>query len=304
MAEHGELARSVILFNCGATKSLARFLRPNMTIYVIDSRRPFDLDNVYFDDNIRLFASHTEKGKFHIPTIEEIEITDSSYSGSSESDDDLDEVEAESVEEEMDEEIDRATSGESSDEDCYHEEEEVEIPRSSDTELETAAAAEHIAGSTEQTGTEGSSGRRKRVHDSAVLMLEIAHSIGRTNVEMMWSAVIGLSSQLAEYLISHSFYTATCFDRLRPFIRKFIPESTDATRGDDMLRLSNFGEIFAERQKIPDPVLHRGVGMGTTQPNFVWLNLGYSNHYQYRLIPLKSAKNEVATHAYFLVFTV
>ncbi|VDK34499.1 unnamed protein product [Gongylonema pulchrum] len=276
MAEHGELARSVILFNCGATKSLARFLRPNMTIYVIDSRRPFDLDNVYFDDNIRLFASHTEKGKFHIPTIEEIEITDSSYSGSSESDDDLDEVEAESVEEEMDEEIDRATSGESSDEDCYHAEEEVEIPRSSDTELETAAAAEHIAGSTEQSGTEGSSGRRKRVHDvtdsierreikrqkrmerrkrradilwnyyentwyagsSAVLMLEIAHSIGRTNVEMMWSAVIGLSSQLAEYLISHSFYTATCFDRLRPFIRKFIPESTDATRGDDMLRLS------------------------------------------------------------------
>lgn len=69
-------------------------------------------------------------------------------------------------------------------------------------------------------------------------MLEIAHSVGRSVVEMMWCAVVGLSSQLVEYSISHSCYTAVCFERLRSFIRKFIPEGSDVVRGDDILRLA------------------------------------------------------------------
>lgn len=68
-------------------------------------------------------------------------------------------------------------------------------------------------------------------------MLEVAHSVGRTTVEMMWSAVVGISSQIVEYLISHECYTTVCFDRLRAFRMKFCPDGSDIVRGDDILRL-------------------------------------------------------------------
>uniref|UniRef100_A0A1I7V8W6 Cell division control protein 45-like protein n=1 Tax=Loa loa TaxID=7209 RepID=A0A1I7V8W6_LOALO len=283
LMEHGEQAHSVVLFNCGATESLIPYLRPGMTLYVIDSRRPLDLSNVYYEDNIRLIVSRNEWEQLDIPNICDVEISDSSSSEES-----GDEVETgidtknesgfleRTVQLEEDDEANESQTSPS---------EQLEIARSSsDGENEVEKSD---AGDTERTDDreqleESASRRRRRISDvadsvgrqeakrrrrmelrrhredvlwkyhenswygpsSAVLMLEVAHSVGRTTVEMMWSAVVGISSQLVEYLISHDCYTTVCFDRLRAFRMKFCPDGSDIVRGDDILRLKFDDEIM------------------------------------------------------------
>lgn len=47
LEEHAEQIHTAILINCGSNRALTSFeFASNMTLYVIDSRRPYDLDNV------------------------------------------------------------------------------------------------------------------------------------------------------------------------------------------------------------------------------------------------------------------
>lgn len=49
--------RFLILLNCGALIDLSQYLTPQdyVTIYVIDSHRPWNLDNAFSDNNIFVF---------------------------------------------------------------------------------------------------------------------------------------------------------------------------------------------------------------------------------------------------------
>uniref|UniRef100_A0A915PSD8 Uncharacterized protein n=1 Tax=Setaria digitata TaxID=48799 RepID=A0A915PSD8_9BILA len=280
LMEHGELAHSVVLFNCGATDPLIPYLRPGMTLYVIDSRRPLDLSNIYYDDNIRLIVSRDEWEQLDIPNICDVEVTDSSSAEDTE-DEEENAMEAGS---------ERDFLGRTDDDDEGSESrtsasEQLEVARSSsDGENEMERGNSDRAEQTDRVEQpeESLDRRRRRVSDvadslgrreakrqrrmeikrhredilwkyhenswyapsSAVLMLEVAHSVGRTTVEMMWSAVVGISSQLVEYLISHDCYTTVCFDRLRAFRMKFCPDGSDIVRGDDILRLKFDDEIM------------------------------------------------------------
>ncbi|VDK83818.1 unnamed protein product, partial [Onchocerca ochengi] len=278
--EHGELTHSVVLFNCGATESLIPYLRPDMTLYVIDSRRPLDLTNVYYNDNIRLIVSRDEWEQLDIPNICDVEVSDSSSSENSEDEDETG-VDADS-ERDFLEKTEQMEEDDENAESRMFASEQVEIARSSsDGENEIERGTGERADCREQS-EKFTSRRRRRVSDvansvgrreakrrrrmemkrhredllwkyhenswyapsSAVLMLEVAHSVGRTTVEMMWSAVVGISSQLVEYLISHDCYTTVCFDRLRAFRMKFCPDGSDIVRGDDILRLKFDDEIM------------------------------------------------------------
>lgn len=48
LAMHSTRAQAVIFINCGGGRSLVEHLAPGQTFYVIDSRRPFNLDNVFY----------------------------------------------------------------------------------------------------------------------------------------------------------------------------------------------------------------------------------------------------------------
>lgn len=52
-------------------------------------------------------------------------------------------------------------------------------------------------------------------------MLKLVYELGKSNVEMLWYATVGLSSQLVDNLISIETYTNICIDYLRNFIRKY-----------------------------------------------------------------------------------
>ncbi|VIO90456.1 conserved hypothetical protein [Brugia malayi] len=283
LIEHGEQAHSVVLLNCGATEPLIPYLRSGMTLYVIDSRRPLDLSNVYYEDNIRLIVSRDEWEQLDIPNICDVEVSDSS---SSEESGDEDEAGMDGSNErdifERTEQLDDDEVSESR----TSVSEQLEIARSSsdgedemeksdvDDDAEQTDDAEELEDSTNRrrrrvSDVADSVGRREakrrrrmelkrhredvlwKYHEnswyspsSAVLMLEVAHSVGRTTVEMMWAAVVGISSQLVEYLISHDCYTTVCFDRLRAFRMKFCPDGSDIVRGDDILRLKFDDEIM------------------------------------------------------------
>ncbi|VBB30505.1 unnamed protein product [Acanthocheilonema viteae] len=282
MMEHGEQAHSVVLFNCGATEPLIPYLRSGMTLYVIDSRRPLDLSNIYYEDNIRLIVSRDEWEQLDIPNICDVEVSDSSSSEESgdedetEMDSDSDQDFLEETEQVEDDEANESQTSAS---------EQLEIARSSSdggNEMEKSDDNDAERTDDAEQPEESTSRRRRRISDvadsvgrreakrqrrmelkrhredilwkyhenswygpsSAVLMLEVAHSVGRTTVEMMWSAVVGISSQLVEYLISHDCYTTVCFDRLRAFRMKFCPDGSDIVRGDDILRLKFDDEIM------------------------------------------------------------
>lgn len=71
-------------------------------------------------------------------------------------------------------------------------------------------------------------------------MLQLAYELGKSNVEMLWCAAVGLSSQLTDNLISIECYTNICIDHLRNFIRKYaLCSVSEKNRGcDDVLRIS------------------------------------------------------------------
>lgn len=69
------------------------------------------------------------------------------------------------------------------------------------------------------------------------MMLKLAHSAGRVAIEMMWSALVALGSQLVEYLILRDAYADVCYTHLRGFIRKYVTDILPQSKGDDLLHI-------------------------------------------------------------------
>ena len=72
--QHYSQANSIVTINCGGASPLQEVLElsavPHLPIFVIDSHRPFDLDNVYGPDQIKIVLR--EGDTVNIPKLTEV----------------------------------------------------------------------------------------------------------------------------------------------------------------------------------------------------------------------------------------
>ncbi|KHN82402.1 Cell division control protein 45 -like protein [Toxocara canis] len=200
--EHAEQSHIAVLINCGANRALTSLdLAPDMKLYIIDSRRPLHLDNVYAQDNIYILVNSTELAELKCPQASEIFESDSESS-----DGEHEEGEGNRALEDIEKRAIRRTRRQ-----------------------QWRAKRNDLLWDYYENSWYSIS--------SAVQMLELAHLMGKSSAETMWCAVVGLNSQLVDRLISFEAYTAVCIDRLRPFIRRYSSRN-GAMKGDDVLRIS------------------------------------------------------------------
>ncbi|MFH4980373.1 hypothetical protein AB6A40_007082 [Gnathostoma spinigerum] len=202
--DYAEQAQCIVLINCGGNRSLNELgLSSDVKIFVIDSRRPFDLDNVYDGTSIRVLINTSELEELKCPAASEIYANDDD--NTSDEDDGAESSRA----------IERI--------------EQRAIKRARKKEWEKRRAGllwEYYENSWYSVS-------------SAVLLLEIAHSVGKSSSALMWCAVVGLNSQLNDSMISLEAYTSVCIERMRSLIRKYAPrDSSVSLKGDDILRIS------------------------------------------------------------------
>ncbi|KRZ08161.1 Cell division control protein 45 -like protein [Trichinella zimbabwensis] len=81
-------AKYFIFINCGATVDISELLQlsKDITVFVLDSHRPFNLENVY-STNVRLLVSSEEMNDLNIPDAKDIYIVEDEEEEHSETDD-------------------------------------------------------------------------------------------------------------------------------------------------------------------------------------------------------------------------
>ncbi|CAI5444247.1 unnamed protein product [Caenorhabditis angaria] len=203
---------SIIMINCGATRSLSRIqLPPAATIYIIDSHRPFHIENMFENDQVNVLIDEQELEELRLPQPNEV-IKD-------ESDDDTDD-------DEEDEEQESSYEGR------------MEKIQRKAIKREEARLWERRRQNLLWTYYESTWNGAP----SCVRLLELAAELNRTSAEMMWFAAVGLNSAFIDRLISIEMYTSICIDRMRPFIHKFSPRNiVNQGKQDDQLHIS-FGK--------------------------------------------------------------
>uniref|UniRef100_A0A8R1IE28 Uncharacterized protein n=1 Tax=Caenorhabditis japonica TaxID=281687 RepID=A0A8R1IE28_CAEJA len=78
-----------ILINCGANHSLSRLQLPPASIaYVIDSHRPFNIENVYANDQAFMLINSAERADLRLPDADQVMRDDSEDASSDDEDDD------------------------------------------------------------------------------------------------------------------------------------------------------------------------------------------------------------------------
>ncbi|CAI4220958.1 unnamed protein product [Auanema sp. JU1783] len=208
--EHADQETSIVLLNCGVNQDLDFLLHKNQEetsrnqkIYVIDSRRPICLENVYNQEQVVVLLDAEEESSLNIPTAEEIYPPDSD----DESDDEVDENDE-------------------------------NRPNRFET-LQKKILKQEVRKKWERNRNNLMwNYYEKTWHSmaSSVRMLELAAALNRVSSEHMWVAAVGLNSQWTDRLISTEMYTSICIDRMRPFIYRFSPKNTP--KADDVLRIS------------------------------------------------------------------
>uniref|UniRef100_A0A914Q3A0 Uncharacterized protein n=1 Tax=Panagrolaimus davidi TaxID=227884 RepID=A0A914Q3A0_9BILA len=178
----GDTGKNVILINCYGHLSLQDVdIAKQHKFFIIDSRRPFHLDNV-FANNCSILTYSNEIASWNLPTIDQIYMESDSSDG----------------------------------EDDYGEDRDLMVQQRI---IKNAAKAEW-------------SRKRKDIHwdyysqtwysiPSAVLLLELAHSMGKSNANFAWCAAVALSSQFTDSLISFHQYASICTDNMKQFVGKY-----------------------------------------------------------------------------------
>uniref|UniRef100_A0A914XTU9 Uncharacterized protein n=1 Tax=Panagrolaimus superbus TaxID=310955 RepID=A0A914XTU9_9BILA len=178
----GDVGKNIILINCYGHLSFEEAELPGQhKFFIIDSRRPFHLDNV-FSNHISILTYSKEMTSWNLPKIEQVYMESDS----------------------------------SSDEDDGGEDRELMVQQRI---IRNAAKAEWS---------------RKRADiiwdyyartwysiPSAVLLLELAHSMNKSNANFAWCAAVALSSQFTDNLISFDQYASICTDHMKQFVLKF-----------------------------------------------------------------------------------
>lgn len=203
---HNQVAKSIILINCGATLDLIDLLQPpeDSVFYIIDSLRPLEVRNVYNGVQIKIICLQTELGieQGSVPEFEDI------------FDEDEEEVKESSDEEEDEDESDEEAEGNLNGEDSNE------------------------AGLAEKLGAKKLSKRRRFDPDylekmqkrrdweakrskilfeyykytyhrcsSSLVLFDLAWKSAKDNNDLLWWSIIGVSEQLSNAKIDRDLYT-------------------------------------------------------------------------------------------------
>ncbi|CAB3401292.1 unnamed protein product [Caenorhabditis bovis] len=211
-AELQDQKTSIVMINCGANRSLSRLQIPaQATIYVIDSHRPFHIENVFENDQVHILADSQEIEELRMPNPEEI-IREESDDDTDDDDDQFGEAYENRMEKIQRKAIKR---------------EELRL---------WERRRQNVLWTYYESAWCGA--------PSCVRLLELAADLNRTSAEIMWYAAVGLNSVFVDRLISIELYTAICVDRMRPFIHKFSPKTIlNQGKVDDLLHISFAKEL-------------------------------------------------------------
>ncbi|GMS80078.1 hypothetical protein PENTCL1PPCAC_2253, partial [Pristionchus entomophagus] len=213
LEEHLQRTSNFVLINCGGSREATKLpLPPHSTIFIIDSRRPIDVDNVYHNDQIRVVAMGKEvDDELKIPPFEAIYLEESEE----EDEDEEDEGERDETDENV---SDRRRKGmENMEKRVLKSEERKRWERKRGDLL-----WEYYENSWVSTA-------------SSVLMLNVAAELSRATAELVWITSIALSSQLTDGDISMDGYTLACLDHMKPYLGKYAPRGQ--AKADDLLRI-------------------------------------------------------------------
>ncbi|XP_076233214.1 cell division cycle protein 45 [Calliopsis andreniformis] len=160
--ENCEEIKNVIFINCGGTLDLVELLQPaeSVIFYVLDSHRPYDLCNIYSEDQVRILGKADEDDE--IPEYNEVFRDDSS------DEDDMDEN--------SDEDSQRKRRR-LNEEDLIRKAERRKWAEKRDTILFNYTQYSYYGRS------------------SAMLVFEMAWNMSKDNLDMVWWAIIGFTEQ-------------------------------------------------------------------------------------------------------------
>uniref|UniRef100_A0A0N5A5J2 Cell division control protein 45-like protein n=1 Tax=Parastrongyloides trichosuri TaxID=131310 RepID=A0A0N5A5J2_PARTI len=189
---------AILLINCGINKNLTLFETPDdVIIFVLDSRRPACLENIYTDKDLRILIPDCDIEDMQIPSYNKI---------------------------------------------CEYNSSDDEDVENDESNLERQLRLEGRARKYNQNQRNEITAYYKfswTAIASSIFMLELAHSLGKSNVELMWCGVVGLTSQMIDKLITQDAFTNACVERLSMLIKKFTTLKADGLdRSDDKMRLT------------------------------------------------------------------
>ncbi|XP_053987531.1 cell division control protein 45 homolog isoform X1 [Hylaeus volcanicus] len=161
--EHCEEIKNVILINCGGTLDLVELLQPaeSVIFYILDSHRPYDLCNIYSEDQVRILGKADEDDE--IPEYNEVFRDDSSD----------------------EDDIDEGSESEESQRKRRRLNEEDIIKRAERRKWAENRAT--ILFNYTQYSYYGKS--------SAMLVFEMAWNMSKDNLDMVWWAIVGSTEQ-------------------------------------------------------------------------------------------------------------
>ncbi|SAM08075.1 hypothetical protein [Absidia glauca] len=170
-----EQLRTIILINCGGLVDVSEFLQVNnlVTLYILDSHRPLHLDNITGDNNICVFDDDDENEKMTklIEVYEELIYHDSSdEDGDEEDDDDDDETDDERTQSDRPKQRRKLNEGGSYINKRAQLKEREEMIKDYYSSLYYA-------------------------NSSAGQMYILANQLGKTDNELLWLAIIGVTAQ-------------------------------------------------------------------------------------------------------------
>ena len=76
-------------------------------------------------------------------------------------------------------------------------------------------------------------------------MFELAPALSKSTVELLWCAVVGVTSQYVHGLITDDRYINICVDRLRVHVKRFNHLADSQKNVVDRLRISFDKELVA-----------------------------------------------------------
>uniref|UniRef100_A0A7E4V3K2 Cell cycle regulator Mat89Bb n=1 Tax=Panagrellus redivivus TaxID=6233 RepID=A0A7E4V3K2_PANRE len=184
-ADYGGVSANIniIMINCGGHISIIECegLAENAIVYIIDSRRPFHVDNVY-STSVKILARSAEVESWNLPAFAAI------YADSDSEDSDDDE---------------RSIGSARYQERLAKRRGKVEWQQKRSELLFNYESKHWFA------------------LPSSVFMLELVHSLGKSNARTTWLAAVGLNSYFANWTMSIETYTELSLEHMRSFVSKY-----------------------------------------------------------------------------------
>jgi len=204
-AQHSQVAKDVVLINCGATLDLIELLQPpeDAVFYIIDSLRPLEVRNVYNGIQIKIIVLQNELGieQKSVPEFEDIFDEDEEKEG----DDDP---------ENKDEEADSANDHSDGDDDDSNR------PSGKSRSKRKRFDAEYFE--KQHKRREWENKRSKILFEyykytyhrcsSSLVMFDLAWKSAKDNNDLLWWSIIGVTEQLVNAKIDKDLYTRYMVD--------------------------------------------------------------------------------------------